>query len=70
MLHVPLGCISNEGVHDMTKTPGQIAYEQDVVRQPSYLPRVDGTRLPRLPWNELGAIERWSWEKNPTPRKW
>jgi hypothetical protein len=54
----------------MTKTPGQIAYEQDVVRQPSYLPRVDGTRLPRLPWNELGAIERWSWEKNPTPRKW
>jgi hypothetical protein len=70
MLHVPLRRISNEGVHDMTKTPGQIAYEQDVVRQPSYLPRVDGTRLPRLPWTELGAIERWSWEKNPTPRKW
>jgi hypothetical protein len=52
------------------KTLGQIAYEQDVVRQPCYLPRVDGTRLPRLPWNELGAIERWSWEKNPTPRTW
>jgi hypothetical protein len=54
----------------MTKTPGQSAYEEDVVRQPRYLPRVDGTRLPRRPWDELGAIERWSWEKNPTPRTW
>jgi hypothetical protein len=52
------------------KTPGQIAYEEDIVRQPCYLPRVDGSRLPRLPWGELGAIERWSWEKNPTPRTW
>jgi hypothetical protein len=54
----------------MTKTLGQIAYEQDVLRQPFYLPRVDGTRLPRSPWDQLGAIERHSWEKNPTPRKW
>ena len=31
---------------------------------------LDGTVPPRLPWDQLGAIEKWSWEKNPTPRKW
>lgn len=51
-------------------TPGQKAYEEDLIRQPFYLPRIDGTRLPRLPWDQLGAMERWSWEKNPTPRSW
>ena len=51
-------------------TPGQKAYEADLIRQPLYLPRVDGTRLPRRPWDQLGAMERWSWEKNPTPRTW
>ena len=54
--------------HSMT--PGEQAYEEDVARQPRYWPCVDGTRLPRRPWAELGAIERWSWEKNPTPRNW
>lgn len=54
----------------MSKSPGQIAYEEDVRRKPKYHPRYDGTVLPRVPWGELGAIERWSWEKNPTPRNW
>lgn len=51
-------------------TPGQQAYEEDVRRQPNYHPRVDGTVLPRVPWSELSAIAKWSWEKNPTPREW
>ena len=51
-------------------SPGQIAYEEDVRRRPHYHPRVDGTVVPRLPWTQLGAMEKWSWEKNPTPRGW
>jgi hypothetical protein len=54
----------------MTKTPGQIAYETDCARKPFYHPRVDGILIARRPWDQLGAIERWSWERNPTPRQW
>lgn len=53
-----------------SKSSGQIAYEADCLRKPYYHPRVDGTLIPRLQWQALGAIERWSWEKNPTPRNW
>jgi hypothetical protein len=45
------------------KTAGQQAYETDVAREPNYH---DGT--PRRSWRELGEVERWSWERNPTPR--
>lgn len=45
------------------KTPGQIAYEEDVRRCPLYH---DGT--PRRSWSSLCEVARWSWERNPTPR--
>lgn len=44
-------------------TPGQKAYEEDCRRQPRY---EDGTL--RKSWSELGEVERWSWNRNPTPR--
>lgn len=46
-----------------TRTPGQMAYEIDCDIVPTYR---DGTK--RKTWHELGAIERHSWERNPTPR--
>lgn len=54
----------------MSKTPGQIAYEEDVRRKPHYHPRVDGTVRPRRTWDELDALTKRSWELNPTPREW
>jgi hypothetical protein len=45
------------------KTPGQLAYEEDVRREPKY---DDGT--PRITWAQLGALKRESWERNPTVR--
>lgn len=45
------------------KTPGQIAYEEDVRRRPNY---PDGG--PRPPWSRLDELTQWSWERNPTPR--
>lgn len=45
------------------KTPGQIAYEEDVRRQPTYH---DGS--PRRPWDQLGDAVQWDWERNPTPK--
>ena len=50
---------------DINKTPGQLAYEEDVRRKPKY--HDGGTRKM---WNELTFIEQQSWEKNPTPRNW
>jgi hypothetical protein len=44
-------------------TPGQIAYEKDVLARPFYN---DGAR--RKAWAQLGEIEQLSWERNPTPR--
>lgn len=53
------------------KTPGQVAYEEDVRRRPKH---DDGTARPT--WEKLGAeycastgrVIRDSWERNPTPR--
>jgi hypothetical protein len=45
------------------RTPGQIAYEEDLAREPCY---GDGT--PRKTWHQLSDDARWSWERKPTPR--
>ncbi len=44
---------------------GREAYQADVQRRPTY---EDGT--PRKTWGQLGQAERWTWDKNPTPRHW
>jgi hypothetical protein len=49
---------------DKQKTPGQLAYEEDVRLSPTYQ---DGT--PRLRWDQLDEVRRWSWERNATPRQ-
>lgn len=40
------------------KTLGQLDYEADVKRRPTY---DDGS--PRRPWHELPALFRWTWER-------
>lgn len=40
------------------KTPGQVDYEADVKRRPTYH---DGT--PRVSWDALDDVARWSWER-------
>jgi hypothetical protein len=45
------------------RTRGQIVYDADCERQPLYH---DGTT--RRTWHDLSEVERWSWERNPTPR--
>lgn len=45
------------------KTPGQIAYEQDVALMPTY---DDGGV--RRSWFEIKASARMSWERKPFPR--
>ena len=45
------------------KSPGQVAYEQDCLARPTY-----DTGQIRIAWAKLGAVERSTWEKNPTPR--
>lgn len=47
----------------MSKSYGQQAYERDLARRPRYH---DGT--PRVSWERLSDIARWSWERNPTDR--
>jgi hypothetical protein len=42
------------------KTKGQIDYEEDVKRTPTYH---DGT--PRKQWSEIGDVAQWSWERTP-----
>lgn len=44
-------------------TKGQIAYEVECAARPV---QQDGTA--RRTWQQLGEAERWSWERNPTPR--
>lgn len=46
------------------RTPGQLAYEADCAVRPNY-----HTGEPRKSWADLGAVERWSWERNPTRRE-
>lgn len=50
-------------------TPGQAAYEEDCRREPFY-PSIGGMYegRRRRTWNQLGEVERWSWERNPTVR--
>lgn len=45
------------------KSAGQLAYERDVARKPTYH---DGT--PRPAWESLDDVKRLSWERNPTDR--
>lgn len=45
------------------KTPGQIAYEEDLYKRPTY---ADGS--PRKSWKNMDEISRSSWERNPKPR--
>lgn len=47
-------------------TPGEIAYREDVRRQPTY----PWSNEPRRSWEQLGDDVRANWEKNPTPRAW
>lgn len=46
------------------KTPGQLAYEEDVRRAPTY-----HTGKARPTWDQLNDAARGSWERNPTPRE-
>lgn len=39
------------------KTPGQIAYEEDVLRRPTY-----DSGLPRKPWDKLANWAQTEWE--------
>lgn len=48
-----------------TKTRGQVAYEADCAARAAY---DDGSK--RKAWAQLGAVERLSWERNPTARQW
>lgn len=50
------------------KTAGQLAYEEDCRRMPTY--RGNGKTTPRPQWEDLPSYAKWSWEKNPTPREW
>jgi len=45
------------------ESAARAAYEADVREMPTYH---DGA--PRVPWERLCAIARWSWERNPSPR--
>ena len=45
------------------RTPGQIAYERELILRPFY---EDGAL--RKTWAQLGEIERYSWDCNPTSR--
>jgi hypothetical protein len=47
-----------EAAKQAAKSPGQLDYERDVARRPTYH---DGR--PRATWDELSDIARWSWEK-------
>lgn len=49
-----------------TKTLGQIAYEEDVRRAPTY----PGTNSPRAAWCELEEWAQQSWERDPTAREY
>ena len=46
------------------KSPGQLAYEEDVRRCPTY-----HDSSPRRPWHEIDAVAQWSWERDPRPRE-
>lgn len=43
------------------KTKGQLDYEKDVKRKPTYH---DGTT--RKEWEQLSSVAKWSWERSKT----
>lgn len=47
------------------KSPGQIAYEEDLRRKPLY-----HHGAPRAGWDDLDVAARWSWERSPVARDW
>lgn len=47
-------------------TQGEIAYREDVRRQPTY----PFNGRPRATWDELEPEIKANWEKYPTPRAW
>lgn len=57
----------HEGANDMNNdyayANGQLAYEADCLKQPSYH---DG--IARRSWHDLPAFAKYSWHKNPTRR--
>jgi len=46
-------------------TPGELAYNEDLRRQPTY-----HTGKPRPAWTALETYAKQSWERDPTPRDW
>lgn len=48
------------------KTPGQVAYEEDVRRKPNY----PGGPSRRVTWDQLDYSAKLSWERDPTPREY
>jgi hypothetical protein len=47
------------------QTPGEIAYNEDVRRRPTY-----DKGAPRPTWAQLDYHAKVSWARNPTPREW
>lgn len=47
------------------KTPGQLAYEEDVRRQPTYY-----GGGPRKAWDQLADWAQRQWDQDPTPREY
>lgn len=56
-------CLQRVADYLATATPGQIAYEIDVAKTPTY---EDCSK--RKTWAQLGDAERATWERNPTAR--
>lgn len=46
-------------------TPGQMAYEEDLLRRPKY---DNGQARPA--WHQLPELYRWTWERKPTARRY
>jgi|AVFP01.1.fsa_nt_gi hypothetical protein len=45
------------------KTPGQLAYEAELVYAPTY-----PCGRPRIAWDDLPQYAKKAWEEDPTPR--
>ena len=53
----------------MSKTPGQLAHEEDVRNIPWTFIAEGEPLVPRKTWDELGPEQRAAWERAPFPRK-
>lgn len=56
----------NTHADEDTKSPGQLAYEEDLRRQPAYPQSAE----PRPSWELLAEYAQWTWDRTPTPRDW